>query len=70
MLRLGHKRCARPGWRRFCWVSTTELLVGESHHNLWISLTIGLMGLDELHLRVLASSSDDQREKRNAQKSG
>jgi hypothetical protein len=31
-------------------------------------LTLGLMGLDELHLRVLATSSEDLREKRNAQK--
>ena len=30
------------------------------------SLTLGLMGLDELHLRVLASSSDDPKEKENA----
>ena len=29
-------------------------------------LTIGLMGLDELHLRVLATSSDDAKEKQNA----
>ena len=28
------------------------------------------MGLDELHLRVLASSSDDRVEKKNAQKGG
>jgi len=32
------------------------------------SLTLGLMGLDVLHLRVLATSSDDPDEKRNAQK--
>jgi len=31
-------------------------------------LTLGLMGLDELHLRVLATSSENPREKRNAQK--
>lgn len=31
-------------------------------------LTLGLMGLDELHLRVLAMSSEDLDEKRNAQK--
>jgi hypothetical protein len=30
-------------------------------------LTLGLMGLDELHLRVLATSSEDPREKLNAQ---
>lgn len=33
-------------------------------------LTLGLMGLDELHLRVLATSSEDLREKHNAQKGG
>jgi hypothetical protein len=33
-------------------------------------LTLGLMGLDELHLRVLATSSEDLKEKRNAQKGG
>lgn len=32
------------------------------------SLTLGLMGLDELHLRVLATSSEDLRQKRDAQK--
>ncbi|KAG8729512.1 hypothetical protein FRC12_020914 [Ceratobasidium sp. 428] len=31
-------------------------------------LTLGLMGLDELHLRVLATSSDNPKEKMNAQK--
>ncbi|KIY70151.1 hemolysin [Cylindrobasidium torrendii FP15055 ss-10] len=31
-------------------------------------LTLGLMGLDELHLRVLASSSENKRERENAQK--
>jgi len=30
-------------------------------------LTLGLMGLDEIHLRVLAISSEDPVEKRNAQ---
>ena len=32
------------------------------------SLTLGLMGLDELHLRVLATSSENATEKANAQK--
>ena len=32
------------------------------------SLTLGLMGLDEMHLRVLATSSENAREKANAQK--
>jgi hypothetical protein len=31
------------------------------------SLTLGLMGLDELHLRVLATSSAEDTERRNAQ---
>jgi metal transporter CNNM len=31
-------------------------------------LTLGLMGLDELHLRVLATSSEDPIEQRNANK--
>jgi len=29
-------------------------------------LTLGLMGLDGLHLRVLATSSEDENERRNA----
>ena len=33
-----------------------------------VRLTLGLMGLDELHLRVLAASSEDVKERRNAQK--
>lgn len=39
-----------------------------SENICFCSLTLGLMGLDELHLRVLATSSDDLTEKRNAQK--
>jgi metal transporter CNNM len=31
-------------------------------------LTLGLMGLDELHLRVLAASSVEENERRNAKK--
>ncbi|KAJ3823149.1 hemolysin [Lentinula raphanica] len=34
---------------------------------LFAGLTLGLMGLDELHLRVLAAASDDPREKQDAQ---
>lgn len=33
-----------------------------------VRLTLGLMGLDELHLRVLAASSEDVIERKNAQK--
>lgn len=32
------------------------------------SLTLGLMGLDELHLRVLAASTEDTQESRDARK--
>lgn len=35
---------------------------------VFAGLTLGLMGLDELHLRVLATASDDTKEKKNAQK--
>ncbi|KAJ7103972.1 hypothetical protein B0H15DRAFT_873317 [Mycena belliarum] len=35
---------------------------------VFAGLTLGLMGLDELHLRVLATSSEDPTEKRNAKK--
>jgi len=35
---------------------------------VFAGLTLGLMGLDELHLRVLATSSEDMTVKRNAQK--
>ncbi|KAJ6590748.1 hypothetical protein B0H10DRAFT_2233554 [Mycena sp. CBHHK59/15] len=36
---------------------------------VFAGLTLGLMGLDELHLRVLVASSEDPAEKRNAKKS-
>jgi len=35
---------------------------------VFAGLTLGLMGLDELHLRVLSTSSVDAKEKKNAQK--
>ncbi len=35
---------------------------------VFAGLTLGLMGLDELHLRVLSTSSDNLTEKRNAKK--
>ncbi|KZT68840.1 DUF21-domain-containing protein [Daedalea quercina L-15889] len=35
---------------------------------VFAGLTLGLMGLDELHLRVLAASSDDPVERKNAEK--
>ncbi|KAI9572515.1 hypothetical protein HD554DRAFT_2293048, partial [Boletus coccyginus] len=45
-------------------ISAVLVLAG----GVFAGLTLGLMGLDELHLRVLATSSDDVVEKKNAQK--
>ncbi|KZT09046.1 DUF21-domain-containing protein [Laetiporus sulphureus 93-53] len=45
-------------------VSIALVLAG----GVFAGLTLGLMGLDELHLRVLATSSDDPVERKNAQK--
>ncbi|EIW86152.1 DUF21-domain-containing protein [Coniophora puteana RWD-64-598 SS2] len=45
-------------------VSAALVLLG----GVFAGLTLGLMGLDELHLRVLAASSDDDKEKANATK--
>ncbi|EAU93571.2 hemolysin [Coprinopsis cinerea okayama7 len=45
-------------------ISAVLVLVG----GVCAGLTLGLMGLDELHLRVLAASSEDVNEKQNAQK--
>ncbi|KII86274.1 hypothetical protein PLICRDRAFT_177845 [Plicaturopsis crispa FD-325 SS-3] len=43
-------------------VSIVLVLVGGA----FAGLTLGLMGLEELHLRVLATSSDDPKEKKDA----
>ncbi|KAF8629020.1 hypothetical protein AX17_005876 [Amanita inopinata Kibby_2008] len=45
-------------------VSMIMVLLGGA----FAGLTLGLMGLDELHLRVLATSSDDPKEKKDAGK--
>ncbi|KAF9065354.1 hypothetical protein BDP27DRAFT_62094 [Rhodocollybia butyracea] len=45
-------------------VCTTLVLLG----GMFAGLTLGLMGLDEMHLRVLAEASDCPEEKRNAKK--
>lgn len=42
--------------------------MASSDYNNYGRLTLGLMGLDELHLRVLAASSDIPTEKQNAKK--
>ncbi|KAG2135098.1 hypothetical protein DEU56DRAFT_807792 [Suillus clintonianus] len=44
-------------------ISAVLVLAG----GVFAGLTLGLMGLDELHLRVLATSSEDLKEKHNAQ---
>ncbi|EDR04809.1 uncharacterized protein LACBIDRAFT_304068 [Laccaria bicolor S238N-H82] len=58
---------AEPGSSEF-WskllISTALVLAG----GVFAGLTLGLMGLDELHLRVLATSSEDLKERSNAQK--
>ncbi|KAI0089975.1 hypothetical protein BDY19DRAFT_941710 [Irpex rosettiformis] len=56
-----------PGSSEFWWkivLSSAFVLLG----GLFAGLTLGLMGLDELHLRVLSTSSDDPKERTNAQK--
>ncbi|EIM91873.1 DUF21-domain-containing protein [Stereum hirsutum FP-91666 SS1] len=56
-----------PGSPEFWWkliISVALVLIG----GVFAGLTLGLMGLDELHLRVLSTSSEDLVEKRNAQK--
>ncbi|KAJ7617795.1 hypothetical protein FB45DRAFT_932701 [Roridomyces roridus] len=45
-------------------ISAVLVLLG----GVFAGLTLGLMGLDELHLRVLAMSSEDPKEKKNATK--
>nr|GAT61271.1 predicted protein [Mycena chlorophos] len=45
-------------------ISAVLVLMG----GVFAGLTLGLMGLDELHLRVLAASSDDPTEQSNAKK--
>jgi hypothetical protein len=55
------------GSQSFWWhigISLFLVLLG----GVFAGLTLGLMGLDELHLRVLASSSDNPRERSNAVK--
>ncbi|CAA7266425.1 unnamed protein product [Cyclocybe aegerita] len=58
---------AKPGSTEFyskLIISAVLVLAG----GVFAGLTLGLMGLDELHLRVLATSSENLNEKKNAQK--
>lgn len=47
-------------WKMF--ISVCLILLG----GIFAGLTLGLMGLDELYLRVLAMSSDNEKDKHNA----
>lgn len=49
----------------WCKMTTSAFLVLAG--GVFAGLTIGLMGLDELHLRVLATSSDEKTERTDAQ---
>ncbi|RXW19483.1 hypothetical protein EST38_g6374 [Candolleomyces aberdarensis] len=60
-----HEEPEKPGSPEFyekLIISAVLVVVG----GIFAGLTLGLMGLDELHLRVLSASSDDPVEKRNA----
>ncbi|KAK0448437.1 uncharacterized protein EV420DRAFT_1566762 [Desarmillaria tabescens] len=62
-----HVHGVEPGSPEFWWkiiISSILVLLG----GVFAGLTLGLMGLDELHLRVLATSSENPAEKRNAKK--
>ncbi|KAI3611397.1 hypothetical protein WG66_002043 [Moniliophthora roreri] len=50
-------------WSKLCLSAALVVLGG-----VFSGLTLGLMGLDQLHLRVLAESSSSPRQRRNAQK--
>ncbi|KAF9221277.1 DUF21-domain-containing protein [Gyrodon lividus] len=50
----------------WCKIAISVVLVLAG--GVFAGLTLGLMGLDELHLRVLATSSEDLVERKNAQK--
>ncbi|KAG6900363.1 hypothetical protein C0993_011994 [Termitomyces sp. T159_Od127] len=60
-----HRPVAEPGSPEFWFhltVSALLVLLG----GVFAGLTLGLMGLDDLHLRVLATSSEDPYEQQNA----
>ncbi|KAG1908838.1 uncharacterized protein F5891DRAFT_1124435 [Suillus fuscotomentosus] len=55
-----------PDSFEFCWKMTTSAILVLAG-GVFAGLSIGLMGLDELHLRVLATSSEEKTERTNAQ---
>ncbi|KAK0438440.1 hypothetical protein EV421DRAFT_1714337 [Armillaria borealis] len=62
-----HTHGVEPGSPEFWWkITTSSILVLLG--GVFAGLTLGLMGLDELHLRVLATSSENPVEMRNAKK--
>ena len=55
----------------FSFLRVAQIRVRLTHNIIYawtrgVRLTLGLMGLDELHLRVLSTSSDDEAERKNA----
>jgi hypothetical protein len=61
-----HQRIPGTCGGRLRWVGRT-LSPAEFDPIDFCRLTIGLMGLDELHLRVLATSSEEEAERTDAQ---
>ncbi|KAJ7776548.1 hypothetical protein DFH07DRAFT_951679 [Mycena maculata] len=55
-------------WSPEFWEKITISMLLVLAGGVFAGLTLGLMGLDELHLRVLATSSDDATERHNASK--
>ncbi|KAG6888916.1 hypothetical protein C0992_007103 [Termitomyces sp. T32_za158] len=60
-----HRPVAEPGSPEF-WFHMTVSAVLVLLGGVFAGLTLGLMGLDDLHLRVLATSSEDPYEQQNA----
>ncbi|KAF8194855.1 hypothetical protein K438DRAFT_809580 [Mycena galopus ATCC 62051] len=59
-----HPELWSPEFWEKIWISIFLVLLG----GVFAGLTLGLMGLDELHLRVLANASPDPKEQKNAKK--
>ncbi|TFK48051.1 DUF21-domain-containing protein [Heliocybe sulcata] len=59
-----HEPTGSPAMWYKLMISIALVLAG----GVFAGLTLGLMGLDELHLRVLSTSSDDPKERKNASK--
>ncbi|KAG6902677.1 hypothetical protein C0995_013369 [Termitomyces sp. Mi166 len=60
-----HRPVAEPGSPEF-WFHMTVSAILVLLGGVFAGLTLGLMGLDDLHLRVLATSSEDPYEQQNA----